>query len=102
MNLRRYPSVVERSENQAGPWLRHEQRRLARHPGPRTRHRRDVAGRRCTQEQGHARPVDRGHDRPAPGVAAGGGIVHSMGNNMIVSNDIDISGAINFTTFVAR
>lgn len=36
------------------------------------------------------------------GVSAGGGFVHSMGNNMIVSNDIDISGSINFTTFVAR
>ena len=36
------------------------------------------------------------------GIAAGGGIVHSMGNNMIVSNDIDISGAINFSTFLPR
>ena len=30
------------------------------------------------------------------------GIVHSLGNNMIVSNDIDISGAINFSTFLPR
>jgi hypothetical protein len=36
------------------------------------------------------------------GVSTGGGLVHSMGNNMIVNNDIDIAGTNSFVTFLAR
>jgi len=36
------------------------------------------------------------------GVSTSGGLVHSMGNNMIVNNDIDIAGTNSFVTFVAR
>jgi len=36
------------------------------------------------------------------GVSTGGGIVNSMGNNMIVNNDIDIAGSNSFVTFLAR
>ena len=36
------------------------------------------------------------------GVAAAGGMVHTMGNNMILNNDIDIGGTMNFVTFLPR
>src|SRR5215204_4731190 len=36
------------------------------------------------------------------GVSTAGGIVNSMGNNMIVNNDIDIAGTNSFVTFLAR
>jgi hypothetical protein len=36
------------------------------------------------------------------GVSVTPGFVSSMGNNMIVGNDVDIAGAINMTTFVPR
>ena len=36
------------------------------------------------------------------GVSTGGGTVFSMGNNMIVNNDIDVAGTQNFITFLAR
>jgi hypothetical protein len=36
------------------------------------------------------------------GVSTGGGLVNSMGNNMIVNNDIDIAGTNSFITFLAR
>lgn len=36
------------------------------------------------------------------GVATGNGIVHSMGNNMLTNNDIDIAGVQNFVTFLPR
>lgn len=36
------------------------------------------------------------------GVATGNGTVHSMGNNMLTNNDIDIAGAPNFVTFLPR
>ena len=36
------------------------------------------------------------------GVTTGGGTVFTMGNNMIVSNDIDVAGAQNFITFLPR
>jgi len=36
------------------------------------------------------------------GITIQGGTVASMGNNMIVNNDVDIAGAINFVTFLPR
>jgi hypothetical protein len=33
---------------------------------------------------------------------SGGGAVYSMGNNMIINNDIDVAGVQNFITFLAR
>lgn len=36
------------------------------------------------------------------GVATGTGTVSSMGNNMIINNDIDVAGSPNFITFTAR
>ena len=36
------------------------------------------------------------------GVSTGSGIVNSMGNNMIVNNDIDIAGTNNFIPFLPR
>lgn len=36
------------------------------------------------------------------GVSTGFGMVHSMGNNMIVNNDIDVAGTNNFVPFLPR
>jgi hypothetical protein len=36
------------------------------------------------------------------GVSTGTGTVSSMGNNMIVNNDIDVAGVQNFITFLPR
>lgn len=36
------------------------------------------------------------------GVSTGAGLVHSMGNNMIVNNDIDVAGSNSFLTFLPR
>lgn len=36
------------------------------------------------------------------GVSTGSGLVHSMGNNMIVNNDIDVAGTNSFITFLPR
>lgn len=36
------------------------------------------------------------------GVSTGSGLVHSMGNNMIVNNDIDVGGINSFVTFLPR
>lgn len=36
------------------------------------------------------------------GLSASGGTVGTMGNNMVVNNDIDIAGSINVVTFVPR
>ena len=38
----------------------------------------------------------------AHGVSTDSGTVASMGNNMIINNDIDVAGAQNFITFLAR
>ena len=36
------------------------------------------------------------------GISASGGTIGTMGNNMVVNNDIDIAGSINVVTFVPR
>jgi hypothetical protein len=36
------------------------------------------------------------------GVSTGGGTVFTMGNNMIINNDIDVAGTQNFVPFLAR
>jgi hypothetical protein len=36
------------------------------------------------------------------GVSASGGTIGTMGNNMVINNDIDIAGSINVVTFVPR
>ena len=36
------------------------------------------------------------------GWSISGGTIASMGNNMVVNNDIDMAGAINLVTFVPR
>lgn len=36
------------------------------------------------------------------GVTANSGLVSSMGNNMVINNDIDVAGSMNFVTFAAR
>ena len=36
------------------------------------------------------------------GISASGGTIGTMGNNMIVNNDIDIAGTPNFVPFVPR
>lgn len=36
------------------------------------------------------------------GISASGGIIHTMGNNMVVNNDIDVAGSINVLTFLPR
>jgi len=36
------------------------------------------------------------------GISASGGTIGTMGNNMVVNNDIDVAGSINVVTFVPR
>lgn len=36
------------------------------------------------------------------GISASGGTIHTMGNNMVVNNDIDVAGSINVVTFLPR
>jgi hypothetical protein len=36
------------------------------------------------------------------GISSSGGTIATMGNNMVVNNDIDMAGSINFVTFVPR
>jgi len=36
------------------------------------------------------------------GISASGGTIGTMGNNMVVNNDIDVTGSINVVTFVPR
>jgi hypothetical protein len=36
------------------------------------------------------------------GISASGGTIGTMGNNMVVNNDIDIAGSINVVTFLPR
>ncbi len=51
---------------------------------------------------GHIRIADCTVTGNGSGISTGAGTVYSMGNNMIINNDIDVAGSQNFVTFLAR
>ena len=51
---------------------------------------------------GHIRIADCTIAGNGSGVSTGAGTVSSMGNNMIINNDIDVAGTQNFLTFLPR
>ena len=55
-----------------------------------------------TSGGGHLRIADCAITGNGTGVSTGLGIVSSMGNNMIINNDIDVAGTQNFLTFLPR
>jgi hypothetical protein len=53
-------------------------------------------------EGGHIRMASSSVSGNGTGVSTGSGTVSSMGNNMIINNDIDVAGTQSFITFLAR
>ena len=51
---------------------------------------------------GHIRMASCSVTGNGSGVSTGAGTISSMGNNMIINNDIDVAGVQNFITFLAR